>query len=119
MLPIALTCPVWWVARWAARMLASLAVVVACSLGATTLPAGVATAAPTPAGPAVGLTSRTPTDTPVAARPGRVDVAERPAPSTGVPEPAPRDAVARPGHREPVPAGRHPAPVGPRAPPAR
>ncbi|MEU2616379.1 hypothetical protein ABZ570_33185 [Micromonospora sp. NPDC007271] len=53
MLPIALTCPVWWVARWTARMLASLAVVVACSLGAATLPLGPAaaaqTGAPTPA----------------------------------------------------------------------
>ncbi|MFR9776450.1 hypothetical protein ACL02O_10385 [Micromonospora sp. MS34] len=46
MLPIALTCPVWWVARWTARMLASLAVVVACSLGATTLPVGTAASAP-------------------------------------------------------------------------
>ncbi|OKI45231.1 hypothetical protein [Micromonospora sp. CB01531] len=45
MLPIALTCPVWWVARWTARMLASLAVVVACSLGAATLPLGPAAAA--------------------------------------------------------------------------
>ncbi len=54
MLPIALTCPTWWVARWTARMLASLAVVVACSFGATTLPlspaATASVAAPTPAG---------------------------------------------------------------------
>ncbi|RZU74528.1 hypothetical protein EV384_3000 [Micromonospora kangleipakensis] len=35
----------WWVARWTARMLASLAVVVACSLGAATLPVGAAAAA--------------------------------------------------------------------------
>lgn len=40
MVPIALTCPVWWVARWTARMLASLAVVVAFSLGAASLPVG-------------------------------------------------------------------------------
>ncbi|WP_446219582.1 hypothetical protein [Micromonospora sp. IBHARD004] len=45
MLPVALTCPMWWVARWTARMLASLAVVVACSLGAATLPVGAAAAA--------------------------------------------------------------------------
>lgn len=45
MVPIALTCPVWWVARWTARMLASLAVVVAFSLGAASLPVG-ATAQP-------------------------------------------------------------------------
>ncbi|MFU8849823.1 hypothetical protein ACNAW0_02360 [Micromonospora sp. SL1-18] len=53
MLPIALTCPLWWVARWTARMLASLAVVAACSLGAAALPLGPAAtaqaAAPTPA----------------------------------------------------------------------
>ncbi|MET8909735.1 hypothetical protein [Micromonospora sp. NPDC004551] len=51
MLPIALTCPVWWVARWTARTLATLAVLVACSFGAATLPLGGA-AAP-PAAPAV------------------------------------------------------------------
>ncbi|MFG2057274.1 hypothetical protein ACGFI9_24970 [Micromonospora sp. NPDC048930] len=45
MLPIALTCPLWWVARWTARMLASLAVVVACSFGAATLPLGTAATA--------------------------------------------------------------------------
>lgn len=46
MLPIALTCPVWWVARWIARTLASLAVLAACSFGAATLPAGGAAIAP-------------------------------------------------------------------------
>ncbi|MEU3453774.1 hypothetical protein ABZ671_09245 [Micromonospora sp. NPDC006766] len=45
MLPIALTCPMWWVARWTARMLASLAVVVSCSIGAATVPIGPAVAA--------------------------------------------------------------------------
>ncbi|KKK06853.1 hypothetical protein, partial [Micromonospora sp. HK10] len=42
---IALTCPVWWVTRWTARMLATLAVVVACALGAATLPVGAAATA--------------------------------------------------------------------------
>ncbi|MET7968267.1 hypothetical protein [Micromonospora sp. NPDC005305] len=46
MLPIALTCPVWWVARWTARTLATLAVLVACSFGAATLPLGGAATAP-------------------------------------------------------------------------
>ncbi|GGR92514.1 hypothetical protein GCM10010169_41220 [Micromonospora fulviviridis] len=46
MLPIALTCPVWWVARWIARTLASLAVLAACSFGAAALPVGGAAAAP-------------------------------------------------------------------------
>jgi hypothetical protein len=43
-LPVAFTCPLWWVARWATRVLTSLAVVAALALGA-----GPATAAaPTP-----------------------------------------------------------------------
>ncbi|SCL55280.1 hypothetical protein [Micromonospora chersina] len=46
MLPIALTCPVWWVARWIARTLASLAVLAACSFGAAALPVGGAATAP-------------------------------------------------------------------------
>ncbi|WP_405095249.1 hypothetical protein [Micromonospora sp. NBC_01412] len=37
MLPVAPTCPLWWVARWTARMLTSLAVAVAFSLGAGSL----------------------------------------------------------------------------------
>lgn len=62
MLPIALTCPVWWVARWWARTLASLAVLVACSLGVAALPVGpAATAQAAPrfaAGPVEALTLR-------------------------------------------------------------
>ncbi|MEU9828994.1 hypothetical protein [Micromonospora chersina] len=46
MLPIALTCPVWWVARWITRTLASLAVLAACSFGAAALPVGGAATAP-------------------------------------------------------------------------
>ncbi|MDG4780302.1 hypothetical protein O7614_11685 [Micromonospora sp. WMMD961] len=34
MLPVAFTCPLWWVARWATRVLTSLAVVAALALGA-------------------------------------------------------------------------------------
>ncbi|WP_431875851.1 hypothetical protein [Micromonospora marina] len=114
MLPIALTCPVWWVARWTARMLASLAVVVACSLGAATLPAGVAAAAPAPA---VAASAYTVVDAPTAARPEVDRVAERHAGPAEVPGPAPR--AAAPAVAEPVPAGRTAAPAGPRAPPAR
>ncbi|MEU8071933.1 MULTISPECIES: hypothetical protein [unclassified Micromonospora] len=113
MLPIALTCPVWWVARWAARMFASLAVVVACSFGAAALPSGVAAApAPAvavPAYPAVGASA--------AARPEADRVAEWHARPAGGPAPAARVAV--PGDPQPVPAGRTAAPAGPRAPPAR
>ncbi|MGC4767522.1 hypothetical protein ACLQ25_00855 [Micromonospora sp. DT44] len=47
MLPVALTCPLWWVARWAARVLTSLAVL-SLALGAAPalLPASTAAAAP-------------------------------------------------------------------------
>ncbi|MEH0822362.1 MULTISPECIES: hypothetical protein [unclassified Micromonospora] len=114
MLPIALTCPVWWVARWTARMLASLAVVVACSFGAATLPAGVAAAAPAPA---VAASAYPVTGASTAARPEVDRVAERPASPAGVPAPARRATV--PAVAEPVPAGRAAAPAGPRAPPAR
>ncbi|MGK5739525.1 hypothetical protein [Micromonospora sp. URMC 103] len=47
MLPVALTCPLWWVARWAARLLTSLGL-----LGSLALPA--AAAAPLGA-PAAGV----------------------------------------------------------------
>ncbi|WP_433119689.1 hypothetical protein [Micromonospora sp. CA-246542] len=51
MLPVALTCPLWWVARWAARVLTSLAVL-SLALGAAPalLPASTAAAPP----PAIG-----------------------------------------------------------------
>ncbi|MFJ1541455.1 hypothetical protein ACIODS_23155 [Micromonospora chalcea] len=110
MLPIALTCPVWWVARWTARMLASLAVVVACSFGAATLPAGAAPAAA--AGPAY-------VSTPAAPRPEPDRAAERQARPAGAPAPASRATDTLPAGPQPVPAGRITAPVGLRAPPAR
>ncbi|MGR6318374.1 hypothetical protein Q2K19_00930 [Micromonospora soli] len=141
MLPIALTCPLWWVARWTARMLASLAVVVACSLGAATLPVGVAAqaaAAQAAPGPVDTWTVRAgspdralgfvPTGSPdtvtgAAARAGAAtaDVdpgtaADRPV----VPAPAaPRPAGVAPPERYPLPVGLVPATVGSRAPPAR
>ncbi|RAO49691.1 hypothetical protein ONO86_02468 [Micromonospora noduli] len=46
MLPVAFTCPLWWVARWATRVLTSLAVVAALALGAG--PATATAATPTP-----------------------------------------------------------------------
>ncbi|WP_435148166.1 hypothetical protein [Micromonospora aurantiaca (nom. illeg.)] len=112
MLPIALTCPVWWVARWTARMLASLAVVVACSFGAATLPSAAAAPAPAAAVPAYPVTGASAT-----ARPEADRVAERQALPAGVPAPAPR--ATAPAAPQPVPAGRAAAPAGPRAPPAR
>ncbi|MGW5560062.1 hypothetical protein ACWER9_22915 [Micromonospora sp. NPDC003944] len=46
MLPVAFTCPLWWVARWATRVLTSLAVVAALALGAG--PATAAGSMPSP-----------------------------------------------------------------------
>ncbi|MGK5523069.1 hypothetical protein ACSNN9_27440, partial [Micromonospora sp. URMC 107] len=39
MATVALTCPLWWVARWAARLLTGLAVAVAFTAGAGAFPA--------------------------------------------------------------------------------
>jgi hypothetical protein len=45
--PVAFTCPLWWVARWATRVLASL-VVLSFALGATPAPLPASTAAALP-----------------------------------------------------------------------
>ncbi|MFI6267244.1 hypothetical protein [Micromonospora sp. NPDC051006] len=50
---VALTCPLWWVARWAARLLTSLAVLGALSLGAPATDAPAPVVAPV-AGPVAG-----------------------------------------------------------------
>ncbi|MET8357736.1 hypothetical protein [Micromonospora sp. NPDC005171] len=48
MLPVAFTCPLWWVARWATRVLTSLAVVAALALGAGPATAAGSTPSPLP-----------------------------------------------------------------------
>ncbi|MBQ1030863.1 hypothetical protein KBX26_12765 [Micromonospora sp. C97] len=48
MLPVAFTCPLWWVARWATRVLTSLAVVAALALGAGPATAAASTPSPVP-----------------------------------------------------------------------
>ncbi|MFI6780292.1 hypothetical protein [Micromonospora sp. NPDC050276] len=53
MLPVAFTCPLWWVARWATRMLTSLAVVAALALGAGPATAAAPTPSPVPTPSAV------------------------------------------------------------------
>ncbi|MFG2108976.1 hypothetical protein [Micromonospora chersina] len=135
MLPIALTCPVWWVARWIARTLASLAVLAACSFGAATLPVGGAAAAPVASSavaPVEGLTlqpgaaaqhlrdgaNRTAA---VAMQDSEGGIAvDRQAVAAGGAEPvAASRAVTRPADRPVVLAGLVPATVGSRAPPAR
>ncbi|MFI6330228.1 hypothetical protein ACIBBG_18250 [Micromonospora chersina] len=135
MLPIALTCPVWWVARWIARTLASLAVLAACSFGAATLPAGGTATAPVASSavaPVEGLTLQPGTAaqhlrdgaarTAAVARrdlDGGAHVDRQAAPADRSEPVAASRAVARPAHRPLVPAGLVPATVGSRAPPAR
>ncbi|MGW9195416.1 hypothetical protein [Micromonospora chersina] len=135
MLPIALTCPVWWVARWIARTLASLAVLGACSFGAAALPvagAPTAPAASSAVAPVEGLTlppgaaaqhlrdgaARTAA---VAGRDldGGADVDRQAVPADRSEPVAASRAVARPADRPLVLAGLVPATVGSRAPPAR
>ncbi|MCG5452021.1 MULTISPECIES: hypothetical protein [Micromonospora] len=53
MLPVAFTCPLWWVARWATRVLTSLAVVAALALGAGPATAVTPTPGPVPTSSAV------------------------------------------------------------------
>ncbi|MCG5441717.1 hypothetical protein NIE79_003162 [Micromonospora sp. NIE79] len=53
MLPVAFTCPLWWVARWATRVLTSLAVVAALALGAGPATAASSTSGPVPPSSAV------------------------------------------------------------------
>ncbi|MFI6237003.1 hypothetical protein ACIBD9_25865 [Micromonospora sp. NPDC050784] len=53
MLPVAFTCPLWWVARWATRVLTSLAVVAALALGAGPATAAASTPSPVPTPSAV------------------------------------------------------------------
>ncbi|MFC8620416.1 hypothetical protein ACFT9M_28905 [Micromonospora purpureochromogenes] len=51
MLPVALTSPLWWVARWSSRLLTGLALAVALSFSGPAAPdAGALPAAPSPAG---------------------------------------------------------------------
>ncbi|MEV0806042.1 hypothetical protein [Micromonospora sp. NPDC050200] len=133
MLPVALTSPLWWVARWSSRLLTSLAVAAALSLGGPAGPdGGVLPAAATPAGaqplagPAVPEVS--------AVRAAGVPSVTLPvgdAPATGHalagPHAAPLDPVAsvdpaarpaRPVTAPPLPlTGRSAGATGPRAPP--
>lgn len=129
MLPVALTCPAWWVARWTVRMLTSLALVIACSLGAAALPGGTPgpdrTAPATGAAPAVfGERAGAERAIGVRAGSGSADVAggvvERSVPSARSfpPAAAPRAAVV-PAGRQHALVGLTPATLGSRAPPVR
>ncbi|MFJ6197835.1 hypothetical protein [Micromonospora sp. NPDC092111] len=142
MLPVALTSPLWWVARWSVRLLTGLAVAVALSLGAPALPEpvelptslsfGLAAppAAPTGSAPVVLLSGPTAGDLPASYRSvagpthGPVLVTgatgDRQAGTAGtdvLPHPAGPGRLV-PAAPASAPAGRAPAVAGPRAPPA-
>ncbi|MFC8849858.1 MULTISPECIES: hypothetical protein [unclassified Micromonospora] len=116
MLPVALTCPLWWVARWTARMLASLAVVVAFSLGAASLPLGTMVPGGADPGPVVAATAAT-KSTVAAESTVAADAAVvlRPA-DAPPPAGAGHPSVTAPAPQR-VPTGHTPAAAGPRAPP--
>ncbi|CCH17272.1 hypothetical protein [Micromonospora lupini] len=84
MLPVALTCPLWWVARWATRVLTSLAVIAALALGA---------AAPLPGSPAPTAAASTFAVEPPASSDRPAVTATRPAPPTVDGQAVPRDSA--------------------------
>ncbi|TDC64642.1 hypothetical protein E1258_07810 [Micromonospora sp. KC207] len=124
MLPVALTCPLWWVARWTARMLTSLAVVVAFSLGAASLPLGPVVAGGAGSGPvaaasgapdATDSTDSTGTDS---TGTGFTEPAAGPLAQTdALPPAAAGHSVSAVAASRRVPAGLAPEAAGPRAPP--
>ncbi|MEV4656082.1 hypothetical protein [Micromonospora sp. NPDC049301] len=132
MLPVALTCPLWWVARWATRVLTSLAVVAALALGAGQAPASAAW----PEAPAAAPAAYTPGPLASSYRSASADAAERataesPAaqwsadpravPPGGLSVPAaPTDATpVRDAGSDPLPRTDGRASQAPRAPPGR
>ncbi|MBB5827648.1 hypothetical protein [Micromonospora carbonacea] len=123
MLPVALTCPLWWVVRWTARMLATLAVVVAFSLGAAALPAGAVVPGGVDPGPAAAAAADSAASAAVVEAPGSAGaatIATTTTTTTG-PWPSPAEAGPPPGTAsapQRVPTGFVPAAAGPRAPPA-
>lgn len=111
MLPVAFTCPLWWVARWATRVLTSLAVVAALALGAgpataaTPTPGPVPTSSAVPASVAVGSLAACyrHCEAHSAARPGPAippEAAEEPVPTWSV-----DTLVALPGDQGAIAAG--------------
>ncbi|MEU7972943.1 hypothetical protein AB0B48_12945 [Micromonospora sp. NPDC049089] len=108
MLPVAFTCPLWWVARWATRVLTSLAVVAALALGAG--PATAATSTPG-SGPTSSVVPTTVAGADAigsgahdAARPAPAKAAEESVPTWSVDSP-----VALPGDQNTIAAGVLPA----------
>ncbi|SCF29063.1 hypothetical protein [Micromonospora mirobrigensis] len=104
MLPVALTGPLWWVARWTWRLLTSLALAVVFSTGAVPLPAGPGPSValgPGPADPASAPLAATavglrPASVPLAATVG-LPPASAPFGAPGRATSAGLDATDRPG----------------------
>ncbi|MEH1058823.1 hypothetical protein V6U89_26880 [Micromonospora sp. CPCC 206171] len=133
MLPVALTSPLWWVARWSSRLLTGLALAVALSVGGPAVPdVGTLPAAPSPAGAPILADLAVPDGSAVrAAAVPAVTLAGGDAPSAGrafvAPPAAPLDPVTsidpagRPAHpvtAPPLPlTGLAAGATGPRAPP--
>ncbi|MER6596792.1 hypothetical protein ABT214_34065 [Micromonospora purpureochromogenes] len=133
MLPVALTSPLWWVARWSSRLLTGLALAVALSLGGPAVPdAGPLSAAPSQAGAPVLADLAVPDGSAVraAAVPavtlavgndqseGRAFVAPPAAPPAPVTSIDPLGRLAHPVTAPPLPlTGQAAGTTGPRAPP--
>ncbi|MFD6565595.1 hypothetical protein [Micromonospora profundi] len=143
MLPVALTCPLWWVARWSTRLLTSFAVAAAAlALGTGPQSAAAAGSPPPAASATVGVgssASSSLTVAPVLRLGQQTSVAAEPAPtftaadeaakvrSTDPVPPSGEVAVpaatavslpARPA-TDPLPSADEPTRPGPRAPPGR
>ncbi|GGO24390.1 hypothetical protein [Micromonospora parathelypteridis] len=90
MLPVALTCPLWWVARWATRVLTSLAVLAALALGAGPASAAVPSPSAVPTSSAVSAPSAlsAPSAVPSSFVPGSLVASCRPASPEGAVHPA-------------------------------
>jgi hypothetical protein len=110
-LPVALTCPLWWVARWATRVLTSLAVVAALALGAGASPASAAPSAPAGPLPASALSSGSPSSG-WAASTGVADLGVTVAVDHAAPPVSPDSHPAAPAVEAAVPAQSGAAVVG-------
>ncbi|MBM7080230.1 hypothetical protein [Micromonospora humida] len=130
MFPVALTSPLWWVARGMSRLLAGLAVALAFAAAGPAL-SGPALFDPVPGALSADASHSFPTavalDTPFGRGDGiradgrgteRVDVVATDRVDAGLPAVPAGPARELPTATLPTPAGRVPAAAGPRAPPA-
>ncbi|MEO3773186.1 hypothetical protein [Micromonospora sp. B9E7] len=128
MLPVAFTCPLWWVARWATRVLTSLAVVAALALGAGPASAAVPTPFALSALPATCPSTsaqeavheaRTATESPVEESSATWSVDARPAPPDDQATVTSGPLPVRAAGADRLPLAHDPSSRAPRAPPGR